>query len=279
MPQLKVNGVDLHYELRGSGPPIVFAHGLLWDRRMWTAQVDAFAGRFRCLSYDHRGQGQSGGAGPGCDLDTLCSDIAALIEALELPPVHFAGLSMGGFVGLRLAARRPELVASLSLLGSGAGAEPADRRRRYRHLLWALTLLGARPLVSRILPLMFGRSTLADPARAAQLQAWRSQVALLPRRVRHAVRGVIERESVLGELSRIRCPTLILVGEEDITTPPEASVQMAERIPDARLIRLPRVGHMSNLEAPSQVNATLDAFWSTVTPDASPRNPVIDGSA
>jgi pimeloyl-ACP methyl ester carboxylesterase len=56
----------------------------------------------------------------------------------------------------------------------------------------------------------------------------------------------------------------VLVGEEDITTPPEASERMAERIPDARLIRLPRVGHMCNLEAPRQVNAILDAFWSTV---------------
>jgi pimeloyl-ACP methyl ester carboxylesterase len=260
-----VNGVDLHYELRGDGPPIVFAHGLLWDRRMWAAQVEAFSSRFRCLSYDHRGQGLSGGAGPGCDLDTLCNDVAALIEALALPPVHFVGLSMGGFVGLRLAARQPHLVASLSLLDSSADAEPAHKRRRYRHLLWALSIFGARPLVSRILPLMFGRSTLADPARATQLTAWRAQVANLPRRVRHAVRGVIERKGVLAELSKIRCPTLVLVGEEDITTPPEASEQMAERIPDARLVRLPRVGHMSNLEAPSQVNATLEAFWSTVS--------------
>jgi pimeloyl-ACP methyl ester carboxylesterase len=268
MPRLRVNQVELHYDLQGpedaEAAPLVFAHGLLWDHRMWTGQIEHFRGRYRCLSFDHRGQGLSSGAGPACDLDTLCEDTAALIRALGLPPVHFVGLSMGGFVGLRLAARHPTLLRSLSLLDSSADAEPAEKLRRYRHLLWALMLVGARPLVSRLLPLMFGRSTLADPTRAGQLQQWRAEVAALPRKVRHAVRGVIERDSMLAELPRIRCPTLVLVGEEDITTPPEASERMAERIPDARLIRLPRVGHMCNLEAPRQVNAILDAFWSTV---------------
>lgn len=268
MPLLQVNGIELHYALQGPASaetaPLLFAHGLLWDHRMWAEQVAHFGSRYRCVSYDHRGQGRSAGAGPGCDLDTLSDDAAALIRALDLPPVHFVGLSMGGFVGLRLAARHPTLVRSLSLLDSSADAEPAEKLRRYRHLLWALMLVGARPLVSRLLPLMFGRSTLADPTRAAQLQEWRAEVGRLPRKVRHAVRGVIERGSVLAELSKIRCPTLVLVGEEDITTPPEASERMAERIPDARLIRLPRVGHMSNLEAPRQVNAILEAFWSTV---------------
>ena len=264
MPTLRVNQVDLHYELSASGQPIVFAHGLLWDQRMWDAQVAHFSPRFRCLRFDHRGQGQSGGAATGCDMDRLCEDTAELISALGLPPVHFVGLSMGGFVGLRLAARHPELLRSLSLLDSSAEAEPVEKLRQYRRLLWVLRWIGAKPLVGRILPLMFGRSLLADPARADQLRQWRAQVAQLPRSVRFAVQGVVERGSVTAELAKIRCPTLVLVGEEDLTTPPKLSERMAERIPDARLLQLPRVGHMSNLEAPQQVNAILDSFFSTV---------------
>lgn len=264
MPTQRVNQVELHYELSGDGPPIVFAHGLLWDRRMWDAQVEHFSPRFACLRFDFRGQGGSGGAAGDCSLDRLCTDVAELISALGLPPVHYVGLSMGGMVGLRLAARHPELVRSLSLLDSSAEAEPEAARRRHRMLLWALRLVGARPLVNRILPIMFGRSTLADPAQAELLRAARAQIAQLPRQVRRAIEGVLDRPPVIGELARIRCPTLVLVGEEDIATAPAYSERMAERIPDARLVRLPRVGHMSNLEAPRQVNATLDAFLSTV---------------
>lgn len=264
MPTLRVNQVELHYELSGDGPPIVFAHGLLWDQRMWAAQVEHFRPRFACLRFDFRGQGRSAGADGDCSLDRLCTDVAELISALGLPPVHFVGLSMGGMVGLRLAARHPELVRSLSLLDSSAEAEAEAARRRYRMMLWVLRLLGARPLVSRLLPVMFGRSTLSDPAQADARREWRAQVAQLPRQVRRAVEGVLDRPPVTGELARIRCPTLVLVGEEDIATPPAYSERMAERIPDARLVQLPRVGHMSNLEAPRQVNATLDAFLSTV---------------
>src|SRR5213078_2875597 len=110
MPKLSVNGVELHYEDSGSGPPVVFSHGLLWSGRMYAAQVATLADRHRCITYDHRGQGQSPVSPTAYDMDTLAEDAAALIEKLGALPCHFVGLSMGGFVGLRLAIRRPELL-------------------------------------------------------------------------------------------------------------------------------------------------------------------------
>ncbi|MBF6592693.1 MAG: alpha/beta hydrolase [Ktedonobacterales bacterium] len=103
MPTSIVNGARLYYEEHGAGPEtILFAHGLLWSGRMFDAQVAALRDRYRCVTFDFRGQGQSEVTRGGYDMETLTEDTAALIATLGAAPCHFAGLSMGGFVGLRL---------------------------------------------------------------------------------------------------------------------------------------------------------------------------------
>jgi 3-oxoadipate enol-lactonase len=120
MPYLTTNSVKLHYE--DSGAPtanaqtIVFSHGLLWSGHMFHKQVAALRTEYRVITYDHRGQGQSELTPDGYDMDTLTTDAIGLIEQLGIAPVHFAGLSMGGFVGMRLAARHPQLLRSLILM-------------------------------------------------------------------------------------------------------------------------------------------------------------------
>jgi len=126
---VKVNGVELHVEdTGGSGAPVVFSHGLLWSTKMWRFQIAAFRGAHRCIAFDHRGQGRSEVTPSGYDMDTLAEDAAALIEQTGAAPVHFVGLSMGGFVGLRLAARRPALLRSLALIGSASDGESSGAR-------------------------------------------------------------------------------------------------------------------------------------------------------
>ena len=109
MPSLDVNGTTLHYTDDGprDAPALVLSHSLFFDHVMFDAQVEAFAGEYRVVRYDHRGQGASARAPrEELDMDTLTADAAALIEALDLTTVTFLGNSLGGFVALRLAARR-----------------------------------------------------------------------------------------------------------------------------------------------------------------------------
>ena len=135
MPRIRVNGAERYYEEQGSGPEtIFFSHGLLWSGRMFDEQIAMLKERYRCVAFDHRGQGQSEVTRDGYDMETLYEDAAALIEALGGAPCHFLGLSMGGFIGLRLAARRPELLKSLLLLETSAGPEPPENQARYRQL-------------------------------------------------------------------------------------------------------------------------------------------------
>jgi 3-oxoadipate enol-lactonase len=267
MPYLSIRGARLYYEdTGGPGAPVLFSHGLLWDSRLFRHQLAAFRGRYRCVVYDHRGQGLSEPppGGSPIDLRTVYEDAVAVIQALGLAPVHFVGQSMGGFVGLRVAARHPELLRSLSLVDSSAAAELPLTLARYRVLTELTHWLGLRPVVDRIMSLYFGRTFMRDPERAQERALLRQQLAANPRAVWRAMQGVIHRRSVEGELHRIVTPTLVLVGEEDEVTVPAVAERLHQRIRGARLARLPCGGHMCILEQPETVNAALEDFLEAV---------------
>jgi pimeloyl-ACP methyl ester carboxylesterase len=264
---MQVNGVEVHYEDTGVGAdPVVFAHGLLWSGRMFDAQVAALRARHRCVTFDFRGQGQSEVARAGYDMETLTQDAAALIEALGVRPCHFVGLSMGGFVGLRLAARRPELIRSLLLLSTSADRERLWNALRLRALAFVARWLGLRLVAGRVMRSMFGRTFLADPVRAAEGAAWRRvMLANHPVGTRRAILGVLWRRSVAGELARIQAPTLILVGDEDDPAPPAKARRIHQRIGGSRLVVIPNAGHTLPVEAPEAVNAALAEFLAGVS--------------
>jgi 3-oxoadipate enol-lactonase len=161
MPFLDVNGVRLHYTDTGSGKEtVVFSHSLLFSTEMFEQQIAHLKGKYRCIAYDHRGQGQSASPESGYDMDTLTADAAALITALGVEKCHFVGLSMGGFVALRMALNYPELVRSISVLDSSAEHEPHENRGRYKMLNLVMRWFGARPVVGSVMPIMFGQSFL-----------------------------------------------------------------------------------------------------------------------
>jgi pimeloyl-ACP methyl ester carboxylesterase len=254
--RVKVNGVELHVEdTGGSGPPVVFSHGLLFSTRLFDAQVEALRDRYRCISYDHRGQGQSQDVQDRCiSIDTCFEDAVALIEALQLGPCHFVGLSMGGFVGMRLGARKPELLRSLSLLETSADPEPVENLGRYRLLNLIARWVGIWAVAGKVMPIFFAPAFLTDPARAELRALWRKRLSGNRRSIWRAVNGVLERQGVEAELGRVRAPTLVLVGEDDVATVPAKAERIAAGISGARLLR---AGHSSPVEEPAAVTAAL----------------------
>ncbi|HEY6271719.1 MAG TPA: alpha/beta fold hydrolase [Terriglobales bacterium] len=260
MPTVKVNGVELFYKETGRGPEtIVFSHGLLMDHTMFEAQRAAFDEQYRVIAYDHRGQGLSarskaseGGWGEG--MDNLATDAAGLIQALDAAPCHFAGLSMGGFVGLRLAIRRPALLRSLTAMNTGADREPWPNRVRYGFLAHLVRVMGTAPFTSVAVKALFGESTRHDPGRRAMLDEWTAKLRRRPRHAADALVAVIEREGMTADqLRSINCPTLVIAGEDDTSRPPADSERLAAFIPGAKLVRIPNCGHSSALEAPDAV--------------------------
>ncbi|SFI39554.1 alpha/beta fold hydrolase [Nitrosomonas sp. Nm34] len=266
MPKIQVNGAKLHYTEEGTGSEtILFAHGLLWSGQMFEAQVNALKDRYRCITFDFRGQGQSEVTRGGYDMETLYQDTVALIEALGCAPCHFAGLSMGGFMGMRLAARRPELLRSLILLGTTADAEPKENIPRYNRLNFIARWFGLRLVAAPVMRILFGQSFLADPNRAALRDEWKKHLIANHRiGITRAVKGVIDRQGVYDEINKITTPTLIMVGEEDVATIPAKAERIQARIAGSRLVRIPKSGHSSTIEEPEAVNETIKTFLNSL---------------
>lgn len=254
-----VNGTSLYLEdTGGSGPVVAFSHGLLFSCRMFDAQIEALRPTCRCIAWDHRGQGRSARAsGRSVPIETVTADAVALLDSLGVSKVHFVGLSMGGFVGLRVAARRPDLVASLTLLDTSADAEPAENLPRYRWLTRIVAVTGPGVVMSQVLPILFGRTWLEDPRHRDARAHWRRRLSGNRRDIVKAVRGVIERESVRDTLSAIRCPVTVAVGDEDVATTPAKAEALAKGIPGAALVTLPHTGHSSSIEAPEAVTRVI----------------------
>ena len=264
MPVIGVHGTDLYYEdTGGPGERILFLHGFLFDGRQYDAQVTALRAGYRCVRMDFRGQGRSAAAAGGYQIEQQAADVAAVIRALGLAPVHLAGLSMGGFAALRIAARQPGLVRSLILLNTSAAAHA--RGKMPGHL--ALTAVGRVAgvsgglLASRVEQELYGPAFRTDPARAAQRAAWRERWAQADRAaLAKTMLGIALRPGIQGELGDISVPALIIAGGADTSLPPAQSREMHALIPGSRLVELPGAGHSSPIEDPAAVTGAMTAF-------------------
>jgi pimeloyl-ACP methyl ester carboxylesterase len=258
MPYLSLPSLNLYYEEIGSGPEtLVFSHGLLWSHRMFEAQVAELSKTYRVIAYDHRGQGKSEVKGP-YDMDTVAEDAAALIRNLVAGPVHFIGLSMGGFVGMRLAARHPELIKSLVLLETSANAEPLENLPQYKLLNGIVRWIGIiPPIANKVMKIMFAHSWLQNSVNAASISRWKMELSSNKKSITGPVEGVIYRKGVEEELGHITCPTLVIVGDEDVATTPQKAAFIQKGIKGAKLETISGAGHSSCIEKPEEVNRLL----------------------
>jgi len=266
VPKIEINGVLIHYQIRGKGSEtIVFAHGLLWSEKIFENQIGALQDRYRCISFDFRGQGQTAVTSSGYDMETLAADTIALIEALDAVPCHFVGVSMGGMVGLRIAIRRPELIKSLALFATSADAETEENKKRYRTLTFIARIFGLRLVANRIMPVMFGKSFLNDPLRAKLKRQWRQNL-IANRRIgiARAVMGVIEREPIYDQINKITAPTLVARGAEDGAISMEQANRIHSRIPRSKLAIIPHAGHTPTVEKPAMVNGLLEDLFHSI---------------
>jgi len=264
MPHLDVNGTSLYYEDTGpgsTGETIAFSHGLLWSTELFAPQIAALRDRYRCIAWDHRGQGQSASDHRhSIPMELVWQDAVALLDALAVTRTHLVGLSMGGFVAMRVAARRPALVDRFVVAETSADPEPLANVVRYRPLSGIYRVVGPRPIARRIAPIMLGTSIINDTARKREVADF---VRVMTRRrdVWKAVNGVVDRAGIAGwELAQISAPTLVVVGDEDVATPRTKAEALVAQIAGARLAVIPRAGHSSTVEAPADVTRAISEF-------------------
>lgn len=267
MSYVDVNGRRLFYTDHGNGPEtVVFSHGFVMNHRMFAHQIKSLSATHRVIAFDHRCHGQSDVVRDAFDIYDLVDDAAGLIRALGLGSVHFAGMSTGGFVAMRLALRHPEMVRSLILIDTAAGAEDPTKVRTYQWLLRACRFLGLKMVVNPALSRLMARKFRSDPKRSDELRYWKDAIGKLDAKGIYAFgQAIFTRDDVLEPL-RARTnlpPTLIIVGADDIATPPDKARAILAAIPHAELAIIPDAGHTSPVEEPEAVSARIAQFLSS----------------
>ena len=255
MPTVITEEVELYYESKGDGIPLVFLHGFTLDRRMWRRQVDYFSGKYRALCYDSRGHGKSSCPKSGYSRQDRVTDLKNFADRLSLERFHLVGLSMGGATALGYAINYPERLLSLTLVDTAAGGyRPPGKYRDYREVALCKGVDEAKRRWIRTTLFFYAnrnedlREELADIMAGHCGHLW-----LDPRRGKYNDGDDVE-------LSRkIKIPTLIFVGEKDRYFIPLART-LHKNIEDSELDVIPGVGHMSNMEAPERFNRRLEQF-------------------
>jgi pimeloyl-ACP methyl ester carboxylesterase len=161
---------------------------------------------------------------------------------------------------MRIAARRPELLRSLTLMDTTADPEPDENIPRYRAMSLVARRLGIGLVADRVMPIMYGKSSLSDPKLAKERASWRAHMMANRRSIWRAVNGVLERENFAPELSRISSPTFVLVGDEDAATGVDGAERIHRGISGSRFVRIPKAGHSAPVEQPEAVNDALRDF-------------------
>jgi pimeloyl-ACP methyl ester carboxylesterase len=267
---VRVAGLEVAYERAGRGPPIVFVHGAAADSRMWQPQLAALADEFTVVAWDEPGAGRSSEVPAHFGIADYADCLAALIGALELGPVHVAGLSWGGTVALELYRRHAELVASLILADTYAGwkgslpaAEVSAR------VEWLERMLAAEDdMFDRALPGLFADGPPPDLERL--LDAIDADVRPESMRIALSLMAQVDQCDLLP---RIAVPTLLVWGELDARSPLRVARQFEQAIAGSRLVVIPRAGHMTNLEQPERFNDAIREFCRAISPGPRRRAP------
>jgi pimeloyl-ACP methyl ester carboxylesterase len=251
MPSLDRDGVAIHYEVSGTGAPILLSHGYSATSAMWADQVAALRQRHTVITWDMRGHGQSDSPeDPSLYSEAhTVADMKALLDALEFTSAVIGGLSLGGYMSLAFHLAHPDMTRALMLFDTGPGYKNDAARAQWNET--------AERRAVRFEQQGLDSSSRSDEVRIAR---HRSADGLA-----RAARGLLKQfdARVIESLPRIAVPTLVLVGDQD-TPYHGATDYMAQKIPNARKVALEGAGHASNIHQPAAFNAAVQAFLATI---------------
>lgn len=253
-----VNGISMNFEIAGAetAAPIVLHHPLAGNLSIWDEMTALLSKDYRVIRFDARGHGQTQATPAPYTFDTLAADTVGLLDHLGIKKAHFLGLSMGGMVGQFLGLNHADRFRTLQLTATSSRVPPEAR------VLWQDRVKTAR---EKGMPAMVESS----------LQRWvtdkNRQNAALVKRIEAMITGTpvegyagwcqaIEHLDITSKLNAIKLPTLVVVGSEDVGTPPAAAKAIHEQIAGSELVIMPDCAHMLCMEDPVTMHAHAKAF-------------------
>ena len=255
----RVRAIEIAYEDEGRGRPVVLLHGFPFNRSLWREQAESLGASCRVVAPDLRGHGETSVVAGPATMEEMAEDLAALLDELGVGRAVVGGLSMGGYVALAFLRAYPERVGALVLADTRAQADTDDARRAREETARRALSDGMGPIAGMMLPKLLAPATREGrPDLVARVRGM--ILGTKPEGAAAALRGMAQRRDQTDLLETIRVPTLIIVGSEDVLTPPADSEAMHAKIEGSRLVKIEGAGHVSNLERPGEFGRALAQF-------------------
>ncbi|GAX36387.1 alpha/beta fold hydrolase [Nodularia sp. NIES-3585] len=266
MSKVHVNDIDLFYDIKGQGEPLLLIAGFLCDHSYWSLIMPSLVDQYQVIRLDNRGMGRSSAPDSPYSIQQMAKDVAALLDHIGIDQVNVVGHSMGGQIAQELVLTHPGRVKSLILLSTLAKGDG-----RFNHVIETWGDLPGNidlKLYEKVLfPWVFTDEFYAIPDMVEQLIEWAVNYPFAPatHTIYHHSRAILSSDTQ-DRLHKIHCPTLILVGRQDILTPVKFSEQLAQGIPHAELLVLDRGGHGILIESSDTVISAILKFLGQLQP-------------
>jgi pimeloyl-ACP methyl ester carboxylesterase len=256
-----INGLEIEYEIQGDGPPIVFVHGLGATSNVWHAQRTTLSKYYRVIVYDRSGSGRSQKARTSYSIEGWADELAGLLECVAVPAAVVVGHSLGSTISQRFAAKYPGRTKALVLAGGEAYLTP-EGKNALTERAKAIETSGLVSVVDRWLSAVLSAATReANPALAGLLR----HMYLSNDAKTYVAHSIALRDAdVRSDHKKIACPTLLLVGDQDLVTPLSWQQRIAASIADSRIRIIPDTAHMTMLESPKVFSTVLLEFLATL---------------
>jgi 3-oxoadipate enol-lactonase len=255
--KIRANGIEIGYDVTGEGPWVVLNHSLGLDRTMWFQQTPVLAEGYSVLTWDARGHGESATTPGPYDFDLMAQDLVGLMDALSIDRAAVVGLSMGGATAMNVAATHPDRVSTLVLCDTSAWYGP-DAEKNWRERAEGVIDDG----IESIRVVQAGR-WFTDSFRKREPEIMDRILDLL---MAANLQGYVATMEGLGQLDlrpklkEIECPTLVVVGREDPSTPPTMAEEIHRSIQGSRLVVLDDARHLAPVEKPDEFNRLVLEF-------------------
>ena len=259
--KIRVNDVDLGYDDHGIGQPVIFLHAFPLNRTMWEGQMTALLNeqQFRLVALDWRGFGESELNTDVSTMEMFADDLAALMDALGMDSAILCALSMGGYAAFAFLRKHPQRVKALVLADTRPGADNEESKANRESLAQLAEVEGTEAVANLQVPRLLSDYTRQQHPEV-EIRVRRMIDAATPAGIAAAAHGMAQRSDSSDILPRIACPTLVVVGEQDVLTPPNIAQEYASHISGVQVAIIPNAGHLSNLEQPEAFFEVLRNF-------------------
>lgn len=260
--KIKANGIEMNYEIKGQGKDLVFIHGAGDNLKMWYHQVPVFSKNYRVITYDVRGAGGTESSSTEYSLSLFARDLYELMTAIPVKGDCFVGYSMGGYIALSLAIDHPEIAKALILVNSAAGliTPPQEAVQRRQANIQLLEEGNIRKVAEIMTTGSFSPGFKTKNPKEFETSL-KLKLAGKPDHLARVMRAIGSARRL--DLTRIKCPVLIIVGEYDLYLGVDGGKRLQQEIVGSKLVILP-TGHAAAMESPEMFNSAVSEFLSQI---------------